>query len=226
LRKLLSRVPSARWSGPLLAALVVPLIVGILTQEKQYWWAIAVTLVSAAIVGYITWPGLYNRSSLERALTALPTYLGFQEDARVHCALYAPVIGAGGDFLHSVTDYMPDGEKLAGFRLHSSKGIVGLAFRLKKTCVEILDDPKFDDPAFFESYLVERWGFTREEAQKLPKERRAYLASPVLTSDKVVLGVIFMETVHAAVFRDNAGLPDWVEGLAPFFHELLAQRGG
>lgn len=225
MRNLLLRLAFIRRWLPVIVTLVVPFAVGILTEEKRYLWAGLVTLAGAGLQAYLTRPEPYDRDALERVLTALPTNLEMPEDARVHCAVYVPV-GSGEKLrLRSVTDYMPDGEELAGYTLNRSEGIVGLAFRSRKTCVEFLDDPKFNDAGVFEDHMITRWGFDRPKAQKLPKERRAYLAAPVQTQGNIVLGVVFMESVRADVFRDDETLPQRVEALAPFFHELLLRKG-
>ena len=132
---------------------------------------------------------------------------------------------AAGGRLVSVTDYMPDGPPLAGFRLLSSKGIVGLAYRQRQTRVDLLTDPKYADAKEFQSYMVDRYAFTRDDAQQLPPDRRAYLASPVRTSGNIVLGVLFMEAARADAFADP-DLPTRVEGLAPFFHEAPSIERG
>jgi hypothetical protein len=227
MRKRLPWLPSAKWWATISGTLLIPTFVGIATQYGRAGIVsgIVIAVLWTAGIAYFNWPDRYNRTALERTLSALPTYLGFQEGAHVRCAIYVPVSSSGGDWLQSATDYMPVGPKLAGYRLHASKGIVGRAYRQKQTRILILEDAKYSDVKIFQDYMIEHYGFTEAEAAELPKERRAFLASPVRAQGNIVLGVIFMDAVQPEAFHD-ATLSKRVEALAPFFHELLLLKGG
>jgi hypothetical protein len=224
----LARLPSGKWWVTILGTLPASLAVGISNAYHLIGYGVGSAVLWVGVLAGINWPGRYNRKVLEGTLAALPDYLGIAEDADVRCTIYVPNLNPSSQELVPVTAYMPGGSERVGSvgkQLHVSKGIVGEAFRMGETRVDILADPKYGTPKELQKYLVERYHFTKEEARRLRLDRRAYLASPVIAEGNMVLGVIYMDTDTPEAFSDPR-LAQRVEALAPFFHQLLLLKGG
>jgi hypothetical protein len=224
MRAFLSRLPSPRWWVTILGTLPASLAVGVAGYYHHIGIGAAVAALWVLGLAYFNWPERHNRTALEETLSALPAYLGLPDTADVRCAIYVPVAGSLEEHLRCVTNYMPEGRRRVGYRLPTSKGIIGKAYRFAETRVDILDDPKYDNPQEFRRYMMDLYGFTEAEARELRADRRAYLASPVLAPGNIKLGIIYMDTNQADAF--SAELAQQVEALAPFFHQLLRLKGG
>jgi hypothetical protein len=179
--------------------------------------------VCAALVALVVYPGRYEVGALEAALDAFINAMKFPKDENVRCCIYVPT--KGGEILKQITCYMPGRGGGGGKKVHSSKGIVGRAFRETKHRIEILKDPNYSSVEFFQAKMVERWGFTREEVRTLTQDRRAYCALVIKNDKGEVLGVLYCDSNKTATFEH----PDTFEraqGFAPFFSELLKLKAG
>lgn len=161
-------------------------------------------------------------AALEAAIDAFINAMKFPKDENVRCCIYVPI--KGGQVLKQITCYVPgrgEGDK----KIHSSKGIVGRAYRETKHRIEILKDPNYSSAEFFQAKMVERWGFTQEEVRNLTQDRRAYCALVIKNEKGEVLGVLYCDSNKTATFEH----PDTFEraqGFAPFFSELLKLKAG
>jgi hypothetical protein len=75
-----------------------------------------------------------------------------------------------------------------------SKGVVGLCFRSKKQCHEAIDST-----ATFKESMIDRWGFTSQEADSL-RIRLGYLAIPVLNAHGDPTGVVYFDSARPDAF--------------------------
>ena len=227
MRMRLPRTPSAKWWVTLLVTVAVPSVVGILTTKEWFVAAILVTAVAVLGLGWFTRPTQYDQAALEGMLLTLCDILALPGDADVRYALYAVEGSTGEEQLVAVTNYMPEGDPLAGRTLSRSQGIVGRAFRAGETRALFLDDDiRARD---FREMMREDFGFSKHEAKKLQQDRRGYLAVPVLDpsrrgSGNIVAGVIYLDANRADAFADP-GAVVWLETVAPVFHRLLRLKG-
>lgn len=182
-------------------------------------WVLAI----AAVVALVVYPGRYDVPALEAALDAFFDAMGFPSDENVRCCIYVPI--KGGQQLSQITCYMPGHAGAGGKKVHSSKGIVGSAYRESEHRIEILKDPQYSSAEFFQSRMVARWGFTKEEVRALTQDRRAYCALVVKNEKGEILGVLYCDSDKTATFEH----PDTFERaqkFAPFFSELLKLKAG
>ncbi len=98
-----------------------------------------------------------------------------------------------------------------------SQGVVGKCARTNQAVLDFLTEEQFEHHA---QYLIENWGFTEAEANKLSHDRRAYLAVPVaLGSSQGYPGVIYMDSADATAFPPE--VVDKIRSVVPFVEQLL-----
>jgi hypothetical protein len=173
------------------------------------------------IIVFAVKPGRYNESALEAALEAFHSALKFPSESDVRCAIWVPV--KGGSTMEQITPYMPGRKPGKGKRLPTSKGIAGNAYRRKKhTRVTLTDRAK--DSEGFQNEMVDRWGFTKEEAYRLAQDRRAYYALVIKDDKEEVIGVLYCDSNDASAFPVPA-VTERAEELVAFFDELIKLKG-
>ncbi len=117
---------------------------------------------------------------------------GADDDARA--TVFAPS-RFKKDTLRQIGRYYPT-NKYSSFRrgLSTSKGMIGLCFRSGERCLEVIRD----EPSF-KSHLVNKWGFTKDEADQV-KTRRSYLAIPLFDSHGNTLAVAYFDSMKKDTF--------------------------
>jgi hypothetical protein len=224
LLQLLSRLPSWRWWFAVGGTIPVTIMLNLANNYKAPAVGISFAVGWLLAAALLNWPGRYNQKALQDALRALPGFLSVPEEADVRCAIYVPVGDSVEGWLECITDYVPDGSKPSRKRFRMGRGIIGEAYQLQETRVDVLDDPIYNTAKGFRRYMTERYKFAPEEARGLRHDRRAYLASPVQAEGNIVLGVVYMDSNRAEDFKDET-LVERIESLAPFYHQLLLLKG-
>lgn len=192
-------------------------------KTDHFWFGFGWVLLCISVIAIAVYPGRYDVAALEATLEAFYKAMQFPPDEDIRCAIYVPI--KKGMFLKQITNYMPKGERGSGHKVHSSKGIIGAAYRENEHRVEILKDPNYSSSEFFQSRMVTRWGFTKDEARNLTQDRRAYCALVIKDEKEAILGVLYCDSNKLPAFLD----PDTFERakkFAPFFSELLKLKGG
>jgi hypothetical protein len=129
------------------------------------------------------------------------TCCGFASDADVRATIFVPLRN-NKDKLRQVGRYYPT-NKYSIFRrgLSTSKGIIGLCYRSKERCLEVIRQE-----SSFKAHLVSKWGFTQEEADQV-KTRRSYLAIPLIDRQGNALGVAYFDSMKEDTFTpDNVDI--------------------
>jgi hypothetical protein len=102
--------------------------------------------------------------------------------------------------LRQLTDYCMAGQRHGRSRPHSAeKGIAGLALRSWGLAVDRL--PNGVDRI---QHLIDRWGFTREEAVRLKDDRKSWAAVPIGERNRP-LCVIYCDSCRADFFGAPGG---------------------
>lgn len=111
-----------------------------------------------------------------------------------------------GRELLKITDYTPSDKKEAKKKkkqvLNPAKGIIGKCYRTRESWSETILVPPGDKEKFMQ-IMIEEWGFTEEEAEKLKDDRRAYLAFPVIGANYQILGVFYCDSSKGDKFVDD-----------------------
>lgn len=168
------------------------------------------------------YPGRYDVVSLEAALEAFHSAMEFPYDEDIRCAIYTPV--KKNEYLKQITSYMPGRRGGRVNKVHSSKGIVGRAYRESEHRIELLKDPNYASAEFFQSQMVKRWGFTKDDARKLTQDRRAYCALIIKDEKHSILGILYCDSNRLLTF-EHPNTFERAQKFAPFFVELLKLRG-
>lgn len=161
------------------------------------------------------------KQMLSSTLKTFYDAMHFPPDADVHCGLWVPEESA--EELVLVTYHRSDGRTPFMERLSTSKGIIGKAFRSGKDQLDVLEDQRFLNPTGFESWAVEKYGFTHLEARQLEHDRRAYLGLPLRGAGNSVMGVLYCSSKDCRAFIH---LRERAKELVPFFSCILASRRG
>ncbi len=103
------------------------------------------------------------------------------------------------ELLVQSTPYVPD-KTFGPFKkgLHTSKGLVGWCFRKETRRGVVLKD-KID----FREYMIDKWGFTREDTNLLDSHKKSYWAMAVLNKEKKVAGVLYCESERKDAFTEE-----------------------
>lgn len=173
-------------------------------------------------IAWVLYPGRYDVASLEAALEAFYGAMEFPSDEHIRCAIYVPI--KSGEYLQQVTHYMPGKRGGQGQKVHSSKGIMGRAYREREHRIELLKDANYSSAEFFQSQMVIRWGFTRDDARKLTQDRRAYCVLMIKDDKGNIVGALYCDSNRLSTFEDPNTF-EKAQKFAPFFTELLKLRG-
>jgi len=175
-----------------------------------------------SIVAFILYPGRYDIAALEADLEAFHSAMEFPPDENIRCAIYVPT--KRGEYLKQITSYMPSGRGGRGNKVHSSKGIIGRAYREDEHRIELLKDLNYSSTEFFQSQMVTRWGFTKDDARKLTQDRRAYCALIIKDEKRNTVGMLYCDSNKLSTFEHPNSF-EKAQKFAPFFAELLKLRG-
>ena len=154
------------------------------------WVAIALSGITMSVVGYLNRPARLNRKLLEKLLAYMLPLLGFPEDSDARAMIWVP---SGNPWLVPATKYAPKGKPSTQKRIRNNQGITGKAFTRKQSFSYMLD-PEITEQEY-EDELVDAWGFTEDEAARINKSRRGFLAVPILSSDSEgrIKGIIYVD---------------------------------
>ncbi len=87
-----------------------------------------------------------------------------------------------------------------GRRFSVRSGIVGKSVRERNP---IRASRQNDDYEQFVDELVSEWSYTREDAQALSHDRRAWMAVPILGTESDVVAVVFLDSYDRELFNED-----------------------
>lgn len=93
----------------------------------------------------------------------------------------------------------PDNRSVVGRKIPVSKGLVGWVARNAQGFVSIVGDEDFEKRT---RELIERYGYTRAEAEALKPDRRAWAAVPITNQDSEIAGVLFADSSGPDFFAE------------------------
>lgn len=191
-------------------------------KNDSPWQGLAWLGLCVTVISFILYPGRYDMSALEAALDAFYSAMEFPPDENIRCAIYVPI--RRGNYLKQITSYMPGRQGGPGNKIHSSKGIVGSrAYREDEHRIAVLTDLNYSSAEFFQSQMVTRWGFTKDDARRLTQDRRAYWALIIKDEKHNTLGVLYCDSNKLCTFEHSKSF-DRAQKFAAFFAELLKLR--
>lgn len=195
-----------------------------------YVWVPVAVLVFLACAQslYASRPEKRNRVVVETSLRIFLEVTGLSRLDSVRCLLWIP--DPKTDYLLlPACRYVPAEKEVSLKRLHSSEGIVGLAYRTQEPQVEILPLENFPTPEDIQKWLVSKWGFSKQTTSShLRDDRRSYCAIPILTSQATpteVVGVIYCDTKQLLDHDEVKSIMETAVKIAPIFTHLLEPRG-
>lgn len=198
-----------------------------LINDRNWILSFLVVTGTVLVVLYYGWPEKYNHKVLEAGLVSFLRVLNLHdaEEDEVRCAMWVrDHRSKNGKEVWQVTNYVPGRTRGRGKRLVDSQGIVGRAFRLgRSTIISIRDEQQQRD---FEDELLEKWGFNKDEAARLSKDRRAYLAVPIKSRTGPVIAVIYCDGKDPDTFGDQDRTLQAAESMASMFEPLVAMMKG
>ena len=126
--------------------------------------------------------------------------------------------GAASEELEQLVPYVggPGGRPGRKFSIRS--GIIGKAVREKAPLVA---SRRSDDYDKFVAELIRDWAFTETDAREVRPDRRAWMAVPILGRHASVVGVVFLDSSDADVFREEIReiVVDACVGIASYIDE-------
>lgn len=175
-------------------------------------------LVYVIWVAWITRPEQFDRDTLYRLLSAFLRVLEIPPDDDVRCTIW---VRENRESLKQIVNYVPKNTTGPFKTLHTSKGIVGLACRTGEAQSLMLSKELKETE--YKDILITNWGFTEDEAARVNKERRAFIAIPVVKSDGKVSAVIYCDTKDPDIFAklDISKLLDKAKDAAILLEPLL-----
>lgn len=142
----------------------------------------------------------------------------FAPEADIRCTIW--VAEKNSEWLKQITHYLPANVTGDNRRSRVSKGVIGYSYRAKEYLVVSLKGDEYNDVQVFRKYMMKSWGYNQKEANDLTVDRRAYLAAPIVSSEDVVVGIIYCDSCDPNAF-DLPETEQLVVKLTPFFTELL-----
>jgi hypothetical protein len=140
------------------------------------------------------------RRQLQLLLTVLPA-----DGAQIRCTCHMPVktIVRRRVRLLQVFDYVGD-QGGGGRTFDPVKGIIGVTYSAKGTCVE-----NFRDDAEYRERMVAQYRYTRDEVGLRRADRRSYLCDPLFDENHNVLGLLYFDSDHYGLFTLEEDNPRW-----------------
>lgn len=188
------------------------------------WWGFLPLIVVVLIELYLLGTRHICRTLLEQAIDQWLEELGFPKSADIRCTIYVKSLTLRGKRMCALMPYCPkkSSHRALGIKkLKMTQGIVGTCARLGEAVIDVLDTDQQQD---VESYLVRNWGFTRSEARRLSKDRKAYLALPIKV-DGEVIGVLYFDSSDPHAFSQEETVQR-IEKVLPFIGAVLRYRRG
>jgi hypothetical protein len=143
----------------------------------------------------------HSPEGLAGCLHVLYRYLqaasGFTESEReklrmtIHRVVEAEKEAAEPEWLEQVVPYVGGPGGKPGRRFRIASGIIGLAVRDKQP---VEASRESDDYAAFLRELIQKWGYTRAEAQGIQEDRQSWMAVPIFDKNQEVLGTVFLDS--------------------------------
>jgi hypothetical protein len=173
---------------------------GVVFQSSrwQFFLFAGVALV-AAVFDYIL---SFQVSSLVRErvsgiIESAYCLLGFTKGDRVRMTIFVPCTSKK-NHLKQLIRYYPT-QRYGSFRrgLNISKGIIGLCYRKAAPVIESLSQA-----TDFEAHMIEKWGFSQEEASTI-RQRKNYMALPIIDKSDNVTAVAYFDSEREAVFTQD-----------------------
>ncbi|MDI1481180.1 hypothetical protein [Polyangium sp. y55x31] len=195
-------------------ASVVTILVALLNASASRWFGLMVVagLVSAA-VSAIKIAQARHKDDKQSALESPSDLAGFlltlyhvvkkqrqigdtEADLK---RLRLTIYNVDGEYLKQCVDYVGgNGGTKTLHKLSLRTGVVGRAAMTGKAVVA---QRMSHDHADFIHELIERYHFTREEAEQVDHERRAWMAVPILGANQNPLAVVYLDSVDPGFFN-------------------------
>lgn len=135
-------------------------------------------------------------------LLLLLNILSLQAGARVKCTFHKPIFFK--KYIQTF-DYLPNGG--GGRRiLPIKKGIVGLAFRKKKTFTE-----NFQSKSDYHTKMISRYKFTEKDLEERDFETKSFLCVPIIDSNQKVIGLVYFDSNTKGTFKMRTGNNNYVQ---------------
>ena len=107
----------------------------------------------------------------------------------IRCTFHVP-IWFGKRKLMQAFDYIRFGDSYGGWRCQPIiKGIIGKNYKDGKPKAE-----NFKDENEYQTQMVNKYGYTFEEANKLTNDRKSYLCYPIVDEKGTVLGLMYFDS--------------------------------
>jgi hypothetical protein len=191
--------------------------IAVLSSEKLYCWlalpyiVIFVTVISDRFHFYTS----SQKRLIHTVLECLCDNLSLPVEHDVRCTLLVP--NRRKKVLKQIERYSVSGERSTGTTVKIEQGVAGLCYRERKEFLVVIpQDSNFED------YMVEHWGFNRDEARKF-KDRGSYLCTPVLVKpneESNVLGVISLDSNSTETFAKDKVM-NIIEHYVPIIRKSL-----
>ena len=137
------------------------------------------------------------------------------KNGTVRITVYGVVPSPTGDLteLEQAIDYVGcDRQDTAGRRFPISVGIIGKAARASVIC-QAYREASPEKTEDYHKELVQKWGFTMEQAKKMRADRRSFYARPIFAKDgKEVSGVLYADSSVDKAFDNHLDLFDAAVG--------------
>jgi hypothetical protein len=206
-----------RWMTEFLSVIAISYILK--TQiVAVYWIIVPILMVMYSKSVEYRMSKTAKQDKVQAQLTLLLKLLAFPPQQNVRCTYHVPTSRRQ---LRQCFDYIPYGGG-NGRSWPSRKGLVGKAFKLKKSFVE-----NFANDQDYRVGMVTDYGYTTDEVQQHSTDRRSYFCHPLIDDHLRVLGIVYFDSVVTNKFPDTTSqfmqeliinlesIRDSITGIAP-----------
>ena len=158
---------------------------------SPYWIVVPVLVVILLKVFEYRTETTEAYGKIHAQLNLLLKLFPFESRANVRCTYFVPSWGAR---LFQAMHYIP-AQTGGGRRFKRSRGIIGKAFREKRSLVE-----NFRDGADYRRRMVSDYNYTPEEVGERSVDRRSYFCHPLMDENHKILGLVYLDSVLPNTF--------------------------